>query len=733
MTDHDPPVGPILRLDLREDGVAVLWFDDPAEPVNVLKESLAGELEPILRTVRNTRGVKGLILISGKPDGFIAGADLHLLSGIESAAEATRLSRMLQSVHARIASLNLPTVAAIHGACLGGGLELALAFDARIATSADETVLGLPEVQVGVIPGGGGTQRLPRLIGLIPALDLLLTGRRVRAKQALALGLIDEVVAVKALLTAATEMISHLAREARPYRRRVLLRPVDSLWTSTGFVQVLTAYNPLGRRLVLSQARRRTVEKSRRNYPAPERLLDVVELGFADGIAAGYAAESDAFGELAITPQARALMQIFHATTELKKDSGVDDPGVEPLVISRLGILGGGLMGSGIAFVSAERAEVEVWVKERDADASATAIDRTGALLDARVRGGRMSRQVRDTVRARIDATEDLSKLRDCEIVIEAVFEDLALKRRMLSEVERLGPSSPIFATNTSSIPVAEIAAESAHPEKVIGMHYLSPVERMPLLEIVVTEETDPQVTATCAALGRRQGKTVIVVGDGPGFFTSRILAPYLNEATWLLMEGAPVGAVDEAFLDFGFPVGPIGLLDEIGIDVAAKVAGILHDAFGARMQPPPGLEGLLARSRRGRKSGRGFYQYAHGGQGRRLDVDESVYVALGVKPRVSVSSEMVERCVLQMVNESVRCLDDGILRNPRDGDIGAVFGLGFPPFLGGPFRFVDTRSPEQVVERLERFADQFGERFAPAPLLVALADIGGKFHDSKG
>ena len=299
----------------------------------------------------------------------------------------------------------------------------------------------------------------------------------------------------------------------------------------------------------------------------------------------------------------------------------------------------------------------------------------------------------------------------------------------MVKDVESKSPNA-IFASNTSSIPIGKIAEASAHPETVIGMHYFSPVEKMPLLEIIVTPKTAPWVTATCVELGKKQGKTVIVVNDGVGFYTSRILAPMMNEAAYVLAEGVKVEDIDDALMDFGFPVGPITLMDEVGIDVGEKVGHIMHDAFGDRMKPPPGFEKLIADQRFGRKNGKGFYLYDGAKKGSKKKVDESVYGVLGLTPGKTIPrDEIAQRCALAFVNEACLCFGEGILRSARDGDIGAVFGLGFPPFRGGPFRYVDTVGAREIVRRLERFRDRLGNRFAPAPVLLEMAKTGATFH----
>lgn len=718
---------PTLRLERRDDGIALLWIEDPGEPVNTLRAELADELERVLEVLADSSAASALIVISAKPDNFIAGADLEMLQAVQSIAEGRELSELSQRMQRRLASLPMPVVGAIHGTCLGGGLEFALAFDARVASNDPATRLGLPEVQLGLLPGGGGTQRLPRLIGLAPAVRLLLTGRQVDAREALALGLVDAVVDRERLLDTAIE---HALGMRGLYRRpgRPLVPPrTASPFNRRGLMHLLLARNPLGRQLFFARVHRQTVDKTRGNYPAPERILEVVRKGLEQGRTVGFAAESRAFGELVVSPQSRQLVRIFFATRELAKESGVDDPQAQPREVGTVGVLGAGLMGAGIAYLCAARAGTPVIVRERDQKSLDDGIGRFRALVDARVNRGRLTREKAAGIVARVTGALDFEALQSAGLVIEAVFEDLDLKRELLAQAESLGRDELIFASNTSSIPIARIAEGSRRPDNVIGMHYFSPADRMPLLEVVVTQQTAPAVTATCVAYGRRQGKTVIVVRDGPGFYTSRILAPYLNEAAWLLTEGLTIEAIDRALVDFGFPVGPLALLDDVGIDVGYKVSRVLGEAFGERMQPPAGLQRLIEEGSLGRKTGRGFYLHERGARRR---VNESVYALVGTTPmKTPEEIPIAERCVLQMVNEAARCLETGIVRSARDGDLGAVFGLGFPPFLGGPLRYADSVGAAWLLERLEHFAALHGERYRPAESLRELAAQGRSFY----
>ena len=718
---------PTLRLEQRDDGVAVLWIDDPREPVNTLRVELADEFQQILDLLQDASAAKALVIISAKPDNFIAGANLDMLQSVQSIAEGRELAELSQAMQQRLASLPMPVVAAIHGSCLGGGLELALALDARVASNDRATRLGLPEVQLGLLPGGGGTQRLPRLIGLGPALGLLLTGRQVDAGEALALGLVDAIVGREQLLDAAIESALAMRGLHRRAGRPLVPSRVASLFNRRGLMHSLVARNPIGRQLFFARVHRQTVDKTRGNYPAPERILEVIRKGLEQGRVIGFAAEARAFGDLVVSPQSRALVRMFFATRELAKENGVDDPRTQPRDVDTVGMLGAGLMGAGIAYLCAARAGSPVIIRENDQASLDAGMRRLGELVDGRRQRKRLTEKEGKAIVGRITGTLDITALESASLVIEAVFEDRDLKRDLLAKVESLNQERLIFASNTSAIPIAELAAGSRRPANVIGMHYFSPADRMPLLEIVVTEQTAPSVTATCVAYGKRQGKTVIVVRDGAGFYTSRILAPYLNEAAWLITEGVAVQRIDKALVDFGYPIGPLALLDDVGIDVASKVSRTLGDAFGTRMQAPEGMQRLVEEGHLGSKSGRGFYVHDDGSRRR---VNDEVYALLDMQPTDAASATAIaERCVLQMVNEAARCLESGILRSARDGDVGAVFGLGFPPFLGGPFRYADTVGANKLVERLEHFVEECGERYQPAEILRELAQRSQSFY----
>ncbi len=711
-----------LTIDKRSDGVAVIRMDLPGEPMNTLKSDFVDTFDEVFGILENDADVKAVVFTSGKKDSFLAGADITMLQQVKTADDGERVSKAGHRAMNRIENFPKPVVAAIHGVALGGGLELAMACHARVATDSKRTKLGLPESQLGLLPGAGGTQRLPRLIGVQPALDMMLTGKQIPAKRALKLGLVDEVVPEAILIETAAELAR--ARVGKKPKRDSF---IDQLKDKDAITEFALAKNPVGRKILFDQARKQLHKQTRGNYPAQDLIIDIVKTGLERGFEAGLEAEARGFGKLLTTPEAANLMSIFFATTALKKDSGVDDPSVKPRPIDKVGMLGAGLMGAGIAYVTTASAKIPVRLKDRDSDGVLAGLRYIRKIIDGQLQRKRLTEREADTLMLQTTATTGYEGFQDADVVIEAVFEDLALKQQMVRDVEEIGKEDVIFASNTSSLPITKIAEASKHPETVIGMHYFSPVHKMPLLEIVVTDRTADWVTATCVDLGKRQGKHVIVVHDGVGFYTSRILSPLMNEAAHLVAEGVPVEKIDTAMLDWGFPVGPIKLTDEVGIDVGAKVGKIMLEAFGERMTGPEGLENLIKDNRLGRKNGRGFYLYG----GKKKGVDESVYDVLGVTPdNKSISAEDIAwRCALRFVDEACRCFGEGILRSARDGDVGAVFGLGFPPFRGGPFRFVDQVGAKEIFGRLKELEKKLGPRFSPAPVLEEIARNGQTFH----
>ena len=697
----------------QTDGIAIITIDVPGASVNVLGTPISTELEDLLEHIRNDPSARAVVLISGKPDNFVAGADIEEFMRVASAAEGAALARSGQEMIERLERFPKPIVVAIHGACVGLGCELSLACAWRIATDSPKTVIGLPEVQIGVLPGTGGCQRLPRLIGVRAALDIILAGKTERAAKAFKIGLVDELVPPSILRSVALAAADRLARNG----------PADRKKRGS----LLLERNPLGRMLVYSTARKTVLKKTGGNYPAPLAALEAVRTGLEHGMEAGLRKEAELFGELAVGEVSRNLVRVFFATTSLKKDDGVPAGTASPRPVRRLGIVGAGFMGAGIAGTAVAQAGVEARLKDSDLPRVGKGLAAATEILKGQLTRRRITRFEYDRKAALLSGGWGFSGFERADVVIEAVFEDLDVKRRVMHDLEEAVRPETILASNTSTIPIGSIAEGAKHPERMLGMHFFSPVDRMPLLEVIPTALTAPVAIATAVQFGRRMGKTVIVVADRPGFWVNRILSPYINEAGLLLSEGVPIEAIDTAMTRFGFPVGPIALLDEVGIDVGQKAGGVMQAAFGERMNPAPGMGKMVEAGRLGRKSGRGFYLYH---DGHKTDPDPAAYKLLGVTPLASVDSGDIERrLVYIMLNEAAMAAAEGVVRSPRDGDVGAIFGIGYPPFRGGPLRYIDMLGATRVVQTLEGLAAAHGPRFTPAAGLVDMARQGKRFH----
>ena len=712
------------------DGVARIVIDRPDDSVNAVNLPVLDDLSRAVRAARGTEGLVGLIVTSAKQDQWVAGADLKLITEAPTPGAIEQASRRFQAVLDELAWLPCTTVAAINGAALGGGLELALACDYRVAADSSSVSLGQPEVNLGLVPGGGGTQRMPRLIGLQRALDLLLTGRRLNARRARRAGLLDEVVHPTVLEQAAR------AWALKP--KRSLDRPLHLGLNLQSAIE-LAEQTPLGRRLIYRQARQSVLDRTHGHYPAPLRTLDAVQTGFEHGVAAGLEIESKAFAELALTPTAANLMWLFLATQRQRRRSRSPIPKPE---ITQLGVVGAGFMGAAIAEVGAA-AGVPVRVRDVSPEAVARGLSNIRTMVDGGVARRRFERREGQQILNRVSGGTDYSSFARADLVIEAVFEELNVKRSVVAELDKVLSPEAVIASNTSAIPIREIAQGSAHPERVVGMHFFSPAERMPLLEVIRPDAASERAVDTAVALGNTMGKTAIVVADRPGFYTTRVLGAMLNEAALLLTDGARVEDVDRAMTDFGFPVGPFVLYDEVGLEVAVHAGETVTRAFGDRIPAATIVAELVAAGQTGRKSGTGFYVWPAPVSGpvrfvpfverARRTVNPSVERG----PRRDVDAQTIQhRLALLFVNEAIRCLEEGVISSPTDGDLGAVLGLGFPPFRGGPFHYADALGLPALAETLRQLAARHGARYAPADLLVQrAADGAGRafFEENRG
>lgn len=705
-----------------------LTFDLQGEKVNkfsrevmVAFEALLGDLEK-----RGAAGEVGaLVLVSGKPGNFIAGADIELIRAAKTAEEARSLAAQGQALLNRWEDLPFPTAVAIDGAALGGGCELSLASSGILMSNAPAAKIGLPEVLLGIIPGMGGCVRLPRKVGLATALDMILTGKTLSGDRALKAGLIEACLPQEGFKESALKWMAIHAKELKEGKR--LARP-PKLGGMGGAAGSLLEGNFAGRRFILSKARQGVVEKTRGKYPAPLEAIAVLKdngAAFGAKLKGGsrdraLAREAAGFGRAAATEVSKNLIRLFFLTEGVKKSKGVE-PGVqaEARVVKQAAVLGAGVMGGGIAQLFAERG-LPTRMKDLNAQALAAGLVTASGIFKKQLQRRRINpRQMAQKMNL-IAPVTDYSGFKSVDVVVEAIIEKLDIKCKVLGELEGYVRDDAVLASNTSSLSISAMQKALKHPERFVGMHFFNPVAKMPLVEVIKGEKSSDDAVATIYQFCKAIGKTPVVVRDTPGFLVNRLLMPYLNESTYLLAEGAPIEELDEALLDFGMPMGPMELIDEVGVDVGVKVAHILHDAFGARMLPSPMNEKVAASGRLGKKNGKGLYVY----EGRKKTLSPEIYSILGVTPqRGSVTRvEMVDRCILPMINEGARCLDEGVVASVAEADLGMIMGTGFPPFKGGLFRYADSVGVKELVERMKKYQVRFGARFEPSEAILKRA-----------
>ena len=678
----------------RDGDLAIVWFDLPGEKVNKFSSTVMIEFAKVVDSLEQSSDIKRIVIASKKPGIFIAGADVSEFNKAKTVEEAKEYTRFGQQTFHRFSKLPAVKVAAINGAALGGGCELAISCDWRVMSDAPKAQIGLPEVKLGIFPAWGGVTKLPRLVGLPAALDIILQGKTLDGKRAKRVGLVDEVVPGAILLDVAKQFTKRGKRHGSDRTKFY----IDG--------------NPLARSVIFSQARKQVMKNTHGQYPAPLKAIDVMEYGMSAGVEKGLAREAEEAAPLILGDVAQNLVRLFF----LMEDSKKDKIAAKSLEVHEAGVLGAGVMGGGIAQIIADKTEADVRMRDINWQAIAGGLKAAAKVWKKKVDRRRMTRVEMQRKLARISTTTDWTGYHRADLVIEAVVENLDIKRKVLAEFEGLAKPGAIFASNTSTIPITDIAAQASHPENVVGMHFFNPVDRMPLVEVIRGAKTSDVAAVTVAAFARKLGKTVVYCNDGPGFVVNRILAPYMNEAGFLLEEGNSIESIDKAMVNFGMPMGPMALLDEVGIDVAAKVAGILSAAFGERMEKSAVVEKLYADHRYGKKNGKGLYQYTDGKRG---DPDRSVYVLLGiVAPRPADADSVVERMVLAMINEASRILDEKIVATPAELDLAMIMGTGFPPFRGGLLRYADTLGVKNVAAKLDALAKTVGPRFTPSDAL---------------
>ncbi len=717
-------VSPTFEID--SDGIGWITFDDPERSLNVLAEPVMrrfAEMLDIARAAGREGQVSVVVIRSGKSGSFIVGADVDEIAAIEDPSDAEQKIRLGQAILSDVETLPVPTVAAVDGVCLGGGVEVALAYTYRVLSDSKKTKIGLPEVMLGILPTWGGTTRLPRLVGLQAALDLLLTGKQIDSRKAHRIGFAAEVYPEHIF----ERMVRDFAREA-PGRTRAVSRRQVSLVTR------LLDGTTLGRWLVLRTARKKVLSSTGGHYPAPLRILDILDEHQTGRLEASLSAEARLAAELVVSAVSKNLVHVFHMREAARRGTGVTSGDAAPREVKNLGVLGAGIMGGGIAQLAAYNS-VRVYMKDIRHDAVTGGLQHARKLFDKAVQRRKLStREARQRMEM-VSGGLEYHGLSTAELVVEAVVERMDVKRAVLRETEQNVDQTCVLATNTSSLSVDEMADALEHPERFCGMHFFNPVHRMPLVEVIRGSATDAASIATVYAFALELGKIPVVVGDGPGFLVNRILGPYLNEAGFLLGDGASIAQIDAQAKQFGMPMGPLRLIDEVGIDVSAHAGAALHKGLGDRLAPSPALVALGETERLGKKGGRGFYLYDS--KGRQRQIDESVYAELGAsvpsERRKLRDRDIRARLVVQMVNEAARALAQGIVRTAAEVDLAMIMGTGFPPFHGGLLRFADSLHAKGVLDRTRELERAHGERFAPADLLVELANSDRTFYGAFG
>ncbi len=703
------------------DGILVVTINQADRPVNVLSQSALEELSPLIDRIKNEAEIEGVLFISGKPGCFIAGADVTEFKDLQGADAARQISQFGQKIFQKLENLKKPTVALISGSCLGGGLEFAMACRYRIADDHSKTQLALPEVQLGLIPGWGGTVRLPRLAGMIDALPLILTGKRLNGFQARSKGIVHDVVPTEALSSVGEKILSAListksrtSAEAKLFRRRKppLSKRIQNSIKSLGLVK----------KYALRKATQQTLAQTHGHYPAPLAAIDVLRNGLGASEKQAFAFESETVAKLGEDPVTQECMRLFFMQEDAKKPPASLTAEVKSDSIKQTAVLGAGAMGAGIALLLAKKG---VWTRLKDIKPEfvGKGMATIRKQVKSSVRRRRMTKVEAQNALDHVSPTIDYRGLKNADIVIEAVLEDLDIKRQVFQELaDATGPET-VLATNTSSLLVSEIAKDVPHPERVVGLHFFNPPHKMPLVEVIKTDKTSSQALATAIALVQRIGKTKVVVRDCAGFLVNRLLSPYMNEAGFLLTEVDDPMEIEKAAIDFGMPMGPLELTDLVGIDVAAHVAENMRAAYGDRMESAPIWKQLKELRQKNLLSSTSLLT----GKGKDKRLNESVADAIGGKRQPMSREQIIERLIYPIINEAARCIEENIVEKPEDIDLAMVFGTGFAPFRGGPLRYADSIGLDRIVQRLEQFAAEHS-RLAPSEALRRIAATGNGF-----
>lgn len=700
-------------------GVANLVFNLPNEKVNKLSAQVLMELDAVLDKIYDNKNIHILIIKSEKKDVFIAGADINEIRAIKNESDAYKKVLQGQEILSKIADLKIPTIAVINGACLGGGLELALACNYRIATDNKKTILGLPEVNLGIIPGFGGTQRLPKLIGLQESFKIILSGKPVDAVKAFKIGLVDKIVREEFLEEDLEHFVANILVNSE---ENTVLDKRCNIQKKRFVVEVLLC----GKYLIYYFVKKDLLAKTKGKYPAPLSAFEVIRDTYhcVDHVAS-FKKEADSFAKLASDAISKNLIEIFFTGEEIKKDNGALSD-VKAKEIMQAGLLGAGVMGGGIAWLFSNR-DIPVRMKDISQFGIALGFNQVLKIYKQlkkirKYNDAQISLKMDD-----ISSTTDYTGFGNVDIVVEAIVENIEVKQDSFRELESYVRDDAIIASNTSSLSITKMASVLRRPHRFVGMHFFNPVNKMPLVEVIKGEKTSDETVATIVSLSKRMGKTPIVVRDVPGFLVNRILLPYINEAGFLLQDGADLKHIDYLIEDFGMPMGPFILADTVGIDVGYKVAKILNEGYGERMNVCHLLSEMAKKKELlGKKSNQGFYKYSKDGKNLGVnpvikDIIQKVKGENHLHNHHLSGNDIIDRCILIMINEAAKCLEENVVKNHRYLDMAMIMGAGFPAFRGGILRYADMVGIGAVVARLKEFSKIYGLRFEPSHLLLKM------------
>ncbi len=700
--------------------IAVVELDLQGEKVNKLSTPVMLRMKDVIVELGKS-SYKAVIFVSMKNKIFIAGADIEEIKNMNTHEQYEAAVRAGQEIMNMVEDLPMPTIAAVNGACMGGGCEFILACDYRMATEDSSTKIGLPEIQLGILPGFGGCVRMPKLLGLQASLDIILAGKSVNAKKASKIGLVDRVVHPAILMDEATKWAKEIIIKGKASKKYQPKGAVN---------KVLESF--LGRGIVFKKAKEGVLKATSGHYPAPLKALEVIQKTYGwSNREEALAIERAGFCELAVTVISKNLIHVFYLTEMVKKSTGIPGKSVKGREAKAIGILGAGTMGGGIAYVAADKG-IEVRMKDLNTEALSKGLKHANDLWMRLLKRKSIDKyQYRQKI-DKVSVSTDYSGFMNLDVVIEAIVEDISIKQKVIAECASKMRPDAIIATNTSSLSVTEISKGHPHPQYFVGMHFFNPVNKMPLVEVIRGEKTSDETVASIFELSKKMGKMPVVVKDGPGFLVNRLLLPYMAEAAFLLQDGMDIKTVDTAYVkEFGMPMGPFALMDEVGLDVCIKVLKIFKKAYGERVEMAACMDVLEKTGRLGKKNGKGFYIYSE--DGKRLGVDDAIYGALGLKAATSPlsSKECIERGIFAMINECSRALiEDKIVETPHEVDLAMIMGTGFPPFRGGLLRYADSVGLTYIETQLAEYAVQRNAaRLRPANPLKDLAKTNKKFY----